>query len=98
MSLGNPELKKVRYHAPLKAWVASDGTEWLLISDALYQRVMSEHLARKGIERRTWRASLHRPFGAQEWHRQVEEENCLRTQYDFWQVLAGVQIIPKQHQ
>jgi hypothetical protein len=97
MSTGNTRLKKLRYHASFKAWTAHSETEWLLISDELYQKVLARHLVSKGIEKRTWIESLHVPDGAQEWYRQVEEENRLQEQFDFWKARPEVQVRQRHH-
>src|SRR5689334_15266555 len=73
-------------------WIARTDTESIVVDPSIYDRYMSEHLARFGITRQTWTEYMQPAEEA--WKRQCELENCLRANLDSWKQVPGVVVMP----
>ena len=71
-------------------WVATNVNEQILVDHEIYHRVLKEELAKRGIELKTW-SEYMRP-AEEAWKRQWAIEQELRSNFDFWKQVSGVQI------
>ena len=71
-------------------WAAETLREYILVDHEIYHRVLKEELAKRGIEWKTRDEYMKKAVEA--WNRQWAIENELKSNFDFWKQVEGVQV------
>lgn len=84
---------RLRWHAHEWAgeWRAESATERIHVPLEVYHQAITQYLASKGIERKTWAEHMRSIVGA--WKRQCEEEERLQADLAFWKTVPGVTVV-----